>query len=168
MSPIDCPPCYVVDRVEVPQEARPYCQSRSGGGWILRDILDHLMSVNTPVRLRPVYEIRQYSHRRASVLKRNLVPHDSCLDCRFIPKGWRTAEMTRTPCIPIFCTILRVSFTLSAVLAAKIAARALTLQPPAAIARPGANDHRSPRSVARASEYEIIMDAFRHGRTSHG
>jgi hypothetical protein len=77
MWPVDCPPCYVADPAELPPETRPYYQAGSGSGWILRDILDHLMSVNTPVQLRPVYEIRQYSHRRASFLKRNLVPDDS-------------------------------------------------------------------------------------------
>jgi hypothetical protein len=77
MWPTDCPPCHVTDLVEVLPETRPYYQAGRGRGWVLRDILDHLMSVNTPLQLRPVYEIRQYSHRRASSLKHHLVPDNS-------------------------------------------------------------------------------------------
>jgi hypothetical protein len=87
MWPTECPRCYVADPLEVPPETRPYYQAGRDGGWILRDILDHLMSVNTPVPLRPVYEIRQYSHRRASFLKRHLVPADSQPQLPLYPEG---------------------------------------------------------------------------------
>jgi hypothetical protein len=82
MWPQTCPPCWVADLAEVPPEARPYYQPAQTTGWILRDILDHIMSVNAPTLLRPVYQIRQFSHRRASFLKRALVP---AIDRAFLP-----------------------------------------------------------------------------------
>lgn len=74
MWPSSTPPAAVSALEEVPAEARPYYEPAPGGGFVLRDILDHVASVHTPDCLKPVYQIRQYSHRRASFLKRDLVP----------------------------------------------------------------------------------------------
>ncbi len=72
--PVESPPALVTRLDDVPEGARPYYEPAPEGGWILRDMLDHIMSVHTPDCLKPVYQIRQYSHRRASFLKRHLVP----------------------------------------------------------------------------------------------
>jgi hypothetical protein len=74
MWPSASPPAAVTDLDEVPSEARAYYEQAEGGGFVLRDILDHVTSVHTPDCLKPAYQIRQYSHRRASFLKRELVP----------------------------------------------------------------------------------------------
>ncbi len=72
--PAGVPPVFVLDPADVPEEARPYYETMLDGGFVLRDILDHVTSVHTPDCLKPVYQIRQYSHRRASFLKRDLLP----------------------------------------------------------------------------------------------
>jgi hypothetical protein len=72
--PHDCPPCWIAEIGAVPSETHAYYEPSPRGGFVLRDMLDHITSVKTPVVLRPVYEIRQFSHRRASFLKRHLVP----------------------------------------------------------------------------------------------
>jgi len=72
--PQDCPPCWIADIGTASLETQSYYEPAGLGGFVLRDMLDHITSVRTPVALRPVYEIRQFSHRRASFLKRHLVP----------------------------------------------------------------------------------------------
>jgi hypothetical protein len=73
MWPSESPPLHVADLSEVPEEARPYYQSAASGGFVLRDMLDHVSSVHTPECLKRVYQIRQYSHRRTAFLKRELL-----------------------------------------------------------------------------------------------
>ena len=74
MWPSQSPAAHVADLAAVPDEARSYYVPAETGGFVLRDILDHLASVHTPESLKPVYQIRQYSHRRTAFLKRHLVP----------------------------------------------------------------------------------------------
>lgn len=73
MWPSDSPPLHVAELSTVPEEARPYYEPAASGGFVLRDMLDHVSSVHTPECLKRVYQIRQYSHRRTSFLKRELL-----------------------------------------------------------------------------------------------
>jgi hypothetical protein len=72
--PQESPSCWIADTSMVSLEISTYYEPSRRGGFVLRDMLDHITSVKTPVALRAVYEIRQFSHRRASFLKRHLVP----------------------------------------------------------------------------------------------
>jgi hypothetical protein len=75
MWPQACSPCWIINNLtDLPVDTRPYYEPAHRSGWILRDILDHVMSINTLEPLQPAYQIRQYSHRRASFLRRPLMP----------------------------------------------------------------------------------------------
>jgi hypothetical protein len=67
-------PWWMSEVSALPVRDRAFYEPSASGGFVLRDILNHLMSVDTPLALRPLYEIRQFSHRRASFLKRELIP----------------------------------------------------------------------------------------------
>lgn len=70
----DTVPSSVPDPTEVPAACRPYYVQNAAGRWVLDDLLGHIKSVQTPQELVPVYQIRQYSHRRAAFLRRDLLP----------------------------------------------------------------------------------------------
>lgn len=67
-------PCSVADPTEIPEACHPYYVRNAAGRWVLDDLLGHIKSVQTPPVLVPVYQIRQYSHRRAAFLRRDLLP----------------------------------------------------------------------------------------------
>ena len=73
MWPEASPPVSVSDPASVPEECRPYYVANGEGRWVLEDLLGHIKSVQTPAPLVPVYQIRQYSHRRAAFLRRELL-----------------------------------------------------------------------------------------------
>lgn len=73
MWPAGSPPCSILDPTSVPEQCRPYYVLNGGGRWILEDVLGHIKSVQTPPPLVSVYRIRQYSHRRAAFLRRDLL-----------------------------------------------------------------------------------------------
>ena len=66
----DTVPGSVAEPTEVPAACRPYYVQNAAGRWVLDDLLGHIKSVQTPQELVPVYQIRQYSHRRAAFLRR--------------------------------------------------------------------------------------------------
>ncbi len=84
MWPADVPPCTVDELSTLPAECRPFYVRAPGGCWMLDDVLGHIKSVQTPSALLPVYRIRQYSHRRAAFLRRELArPEDLALLPRY-------------------------------------------------------------------------------------
>ncbi len=93
MWPKGSPPCSVQDLVSVPEECRPYFVPSGNGLWVLEDVLGHIKSVQTPQALVPVYQIRQYSHRRAAFLRRDLLAPD---DLAHLPRYPQEREEYQT------------------------------------------------------------------------
>jgi hypothetical protein len=101
MWPAGSPPCSVLDPVSVPEPCRAYYVANGRGRWILDDVLGHIRSVQTPPPLVPVYQIRQYSHRRAAFLRRDLLVLDELAHLPRYPQSrdeyqrWPNADAVR-------------------------------------------------------------------------